>query len=147
MKFNFLLMVSIFILNGCKKNKTQTCYAEKGIGRIIGYDPCGYYKNPDKIYGAGFVIEIDKGTTKDTMVTYKIPDGLFEFPEIDYWSTVNGNFLFPTQLQNRYKINFSYKMATESEKMGYVCPDIVNLGPFYGATKGKQILINCVSKY
>ena len=147
MKVTFLIIGSILIAFGCKKAKTNTRYSEKGIGRIIGYDPCGYYTNPNKVNGAGFVIEIDKGILKDTVLTYQIPDGLFEFPVIDYWSTVYGNFLFPSELQSRYRIKFNYKTATENEKMGYACLAIVNAGPIYAATKGNQILVFDIAKY
>ena len=137
----------MLIILGCRKDTSKTCYPEKGVGRIIGYDPCGYYSNPNKVNGAGFVIEIDKGILKDTVLTYQIPDGLFEFPMIDYLSTVNGNYLFSPEFQSRYRINFNYKTATEMEKMGYACPAIVNLGPIYAATKGNQILVSCIVKY
>lgn len=131
---------------GCKKVKTRTCYTEVGIGRIIGYDPCGHYKAPNKVFGAGFVLEIDRGISKDSVVTYQIPEGLFEFPVIDYWATANGAFLFPIELQNRYKISFTYKVATGNDKEGYVCSGNVNLGPYNQAVKERQILVSCISK-
>jgi hypothetical protein len=146
MKSIFIFLLIVFSVLSCKKDKETNCYTERGIGRIIGYDPCGYYKSPNSVNGAGFVIEIDKGTSKDTVVTYQIPDGLFEFPTIDYLATIDGSFLFPVELQNRYKVNFNYKVAAENEKQVCICTAIVNVGPYYQAVKNKQILISSISK-
>ena len=146
MKPVFLILLTTLLAFGCKKDKVPKCYTEEGIGRIIGYNPCGHYKDPNKVYGTGFVLEIGKGASKDTVATYQIPDGIFEFPEIDYWAAVNGAFLFPKELQNRYQINFTYKIASENEKTAYVCPANVNLGPYYGAVKDRQVLVSCITK-
>ena len=92
------------------------------------------------------MIELDKSTSKDTVLTYQIPDNLFIFPEIDELKAINGLFLFPVELQNQYKIQFSYKLPSDNEKISFPCLAIVNLGPVYSATKGRQILTSCISK-
>lgn len=146
MKWWLLFFTLIFISGSCRKDSTSSCYALTGTGRIIGFDPCAYYENPDDVSGAGFVLEIDNGFSKDTFATYQVPNGLFDFPEIDYWESVNGAFLFPQELQDDYKIRFSYKTPTENEKVAYACLAIVNTGPFFAATKGRQLLLKCISK-
>lgn len=144
-RFLFLILIITFV-TGCKKDKRLKCYNTASTGRIIGFDPCSYYKDPSHVYGYGFAIEIDKGTTKDTVATYQIPDGLFVFPPIESWVAYNGEFLFATDLQDRYKISFTYKIASGSELISIVCPGIINLGPYYQAVKNRQVLISCVTK-
>lgn len=146
MKIQLFFFIILLGIMSCKKNTAPTCYSVKATGRIIGYDPYAYYKNTQKVYGAGFVIELDKTTSKDTFFTYQIPDNLFIFPQIDERNAMNGDFLFPVALQNQYNIQFSYKVPSANEQISFACPGIVNLGPVYNATKGKQLLIACISK-
>ncbi|MCK9403781.1 MAG: hypothetical protein M0Q26_10320, partial [Chitinophagaceae bacterium] len=77
----------LFILTmffSCKKEKTGLCQNVSSRGRIIGYDPCRYYTPINKRKDAGFVIEIDNGIAKDTVVNYSIPEHLFLFPLYTY---------------------------------------------------------------
>lgn len=141
-----IVILIIITVTSCKKDKRLKCYSTTTTGRIIGFDPCSYYKDPAHVYGYGFVIEIDNGATKDTVANYQIPDGLFVFPPIETWVAYNGDFLFASDLQDRYKISFSYKIATGSELISFVCPGIVNQGPYYQAVKNRQVLISCISK-
>jgi len=79
MKQIFFFLIATLTFFGCKKDKSQKCYSENGKGRIIGYDPCAHFVQANKTYGAGFVLELDKTTSKDTVVTYQIPEGIFTF--------------------------------------------------------------------
>ncbi len=141
-----IFILIIITVTSCKKDKRLKCYNTTSTGRIIGFDPCSYYKDPAHVYGYGFVLEIDNGTTKDTVANYQIPDGLFVFPPIENWNAYNGEFLFAADLQDRYKISFSYKTASGSELISVVCPGIINLGPYSQAVKNRQVLLSCISK-
>ena len=124
----------------CKK---KICDANTN-GRIIGYDPCRHYYSGRPIYGSGFVIEIDNGTPKDTVVTYQIPDNLFEFKDsyIDGYSS----FLFRPQVQDMFKIKLSYRYAADNEKTIYASACLAPTGYFDAATRGKEIFISCITK-
>ena len=146
MRCSYLATICVILLLSCNKDKKFPCFPETATGRIIGFDPCVYYNSSDTVYGAGFVLEINNGLSRDTVATYQIPNGLFDFPEIDPVLATNGAFLFPIELQDNYKIRFSYRRPFDNELTAYVCPGNINIALFYWATKGEQVLVNCVSK-
>lgn len=139
-----LLLATVFIISGCKK-KNNLCQNVPSKGRIIGYDPCQYYTPVNKRKDAGFVIEINNGTTKDTVVNYSILQYLFEFPYINGDAATNGQFLYAADIQDKFKIKFNYRFALDNEKTAVLCNGMVWTGPFYAAVKGKEIFITCMS--
>ena len=140
----FFLSSTVMFL-GCKK-KDNLCETVSSKGRIIGFDPCRYYTPSNKTEGAGFVIEIDNGTTKDTVVNYSIPQDLFQFPDIVGFAATNGQFLYAPDIQNKLKIKFNYRFALDNEKTAVLCNGMVWTGPFDAAVKGKEIFITCISQ-
>jgi len=145
MKQLFFIALALCLLAGCKKNKASNCYSETAKGRIIGYHPCASYVQANRVFGAGFVLELDKTTSKDTVVTYQIPEGLFIFRP-DYIDGSYSSYLFRPEVQDLFKINFKYKVAGENEKTFIVCNGIVNTADFGAAVKGREIFIACISK-
>lgn len=141
------ILTSIFCASSCKKHKNVTndvsCENVSSKGRIIGYDPCWYYTPARK--HTGFVIEIDNGITKDTVVNYSIPENLFQFPYIDKFAAMNGEFLYPPDIQNKLKIKFNYRFALDSEKTAVPCLANIWTFPFNAAVKNKEIFITCIS--
>lgn len=140
-----LLLLAIFIIAGCRK-KNNLCETVSSKGRIIGYDPCRYYTPSNKLKGAGFVIEIDNGITKDTVVNYGISGNLFQFPYIDGYAAMNGQFLYAPDIQDKFKIKFNYRFALDNEKTFIPCLANIWIGPYYAAVKGKEIFITCISQ-
>ena len=145
MKQIFLFLIAAFTIFGCKKDKSPKCYSETGKGRIIGYDPCAHFKQANRVYGAGFVIELDKTTSKDTVVTYQIPEGLFVFKP-EYIDGSYSSYLFRPEVKDLFKINFKYKVAADNEKTTIVCPGNINTADFSAAVRGREIFVSCVSK-
>jgi hypothetical protein len=141
---SILLLAISLIIEGCKKK--NSCETIISKGRIIGYDPCRYYTPSNKIKNAGFVIEIDNGTSKDTVVNYSIPQDLFDFPDIDGFTATNGQFLYPADIQEKFKIKFNYRVTPDNEMTAILCNSMVFTGPFYAAVKDKEIVIFCISK-
>lgn len=86
-----LLMLTLFF--SCKKKKGEIYETANTNGRIIGYNPCRHFIDGGKASGTGFVIENDKGTIKDTAVTYNIPENLFVF-QYSYIDGSYSSFLF-----------------------------------------------------
>ncbi|MGN6533538.1 MAG: hypothetical protein ACTHK0_17485 [Ginsengibacter sp.] len=139
------LTLAIFVFAACKKNKTKNCYTTSGKGRIIGYHPCANYFQANHIYGAGFVVEIDKTTTKDTMVTFQIPEGSFTFKP-EYIDGSYSLFLFRPEVQDMFKIKFTYKVAVDNEKTNIVCNGMINTAPYDAAVRNREIFVSCISK-
>jgi hypothetical protein len=135
------LALIVFCFGGCKKDKFCIATAK---GRIIGYDPCWYFVNTGKVTGSGFVIEIDHGSSKDTTVTYGLPEGKFVFKQ-SYIDGSYSSYLFRPEVQDLFKIKFNYRLAKENEKTAIPCLGIINIADFLAAVKGKEIFISCIS--
>ena len=145
MKQVFFIVVAVFVITGCKKNKVSGCYAETAKGRIIGYHPCGSYVQANRVFGAGFVLELDKTTSKDTVVTYQIPEGLFIFKP-EYIDGSYSSYLFRPEVQDLFKINFKYKVAGDNEKTFIVCNGMINTAWYDAAVRNREIFVSCISK-
>ncbi len=145
MKQIFLFLIAVLLLLGCKKDKSPKCYSITGKGRIIGYDPCAHFVQANRVYGAGFVLELDKTTSKDTVVTYQIPEGLFTFKP-EYIDGSYSSYLFRPAVQDLFKINFMYKVTADNEKTFIVCSGLVNTADFGAAVRGREIFASCISK-
>lgn len=147
MKFKQLLVViflfGCLIMVGCRKK--NRCETVTSTGRIIGYNPCGTYVQANRVYGAGFVIELDKATSKDTVVTYQIPEDLFVFKP-EYIDKTYSSFLFRPEVQNLFKINFNYKIATDEEKTVIICSGMINTAWYDAAVRHREIFVSCISK-
>lgn len=139
------MLFTLIMFLSCKKEKTGLCQNVSSRGRIIGYDPCRYYTPINKRKDAGFVIEIDNGITKDTVVNYSIPEGFFQFPYINDYAAMNGQFLYALDIQDKFKIKFNYRFALDNEKTAVPCLANIWTAPFNAAVKGKEIFITCIS--
>ena len=139
-----ILLLTVFIIAGCRK-KNNLCETVSSRGRIIGYDPCRYYTPINIRKDAGFVIEIDNGISKDTVVNYGISGEIFQFPYIDMFAAINGQFLYAPDVQDKFKIKFNYRFALDNEKTVVFCLANIWTAPFNAAVKGKEIFITCIS--
>ena len=146
--FCLLVVISsmIFASNSCKKNPDTSiqCTGVSANGRIIGYDPCLNYLTFNKVQGAGFVIEVNNGSSKDTVVTYDIPEGLFNFlPQ--YKDGSYSSYLFRPEVQDLFKIKFNYRLAKDNEKTFVVCGGTINWADFLAAVKEREIITSCIA--
>jgi hypothetical protein len=141
----FFLIISVLVCASCKKNKMPNCYSTAGKGRIIGYHPCANYIQANRTYGAGFVVEIDKITSKDTIVTFQMPEEVFTFKP-EYIDGSYSSYLFRPQVQDLFKINFTYKIAGDNEKTNIVCNGMINTAPYDAAIRNREIFVSCISK-
>lgn len=138
-----IIMLLIFS-SGCDRQQLQRCETAMTHGRIIGYNPCRQYIEWGKVEGAGFVVEIDNGTTKDTTVTFGIPENLFQFhPE--YIDGSYSSFVFRPEIQEKLKVNVSFRYAGNNEKTLIFCNGMINTADYDSAVKGKEILVTCIS--
>lgn len=129
-------MITIFACC-CKKHNCEDGPFYSGY--IIGFDPCTAFSSSNK----GYVIKFENSS--DTLVAYFklpyniiIPDSLFN----DY----RNNFLFPIGFRDVYQIRANFREAKPSEMVLILCrPDIL-VADFQSATKGKQIIIDCLQQ-
>ncbi|MDP1763710.1 MAG: hypothetical protein Q8L07_07455 [Sediminibacterium sp.] len=148
------ILVSFFSCNKENTELTQTtvvkpnpdsCATVSSKGRIIGFDYCYNFMSAQKVMGAGFIIEIDNGATRDTALTYGIPDSLFQFLPSD---RVDGMFpyLFKPEVQDKFKIKFNYTFTSNNAFHNYDCnvPANIQLPPLFSFRR-KEILITCIS--
>ncbi len=102
LKLFFISSLVTISAYSCEKEDSEFVCAE---GYIIGFDPCeGGIITKDR----GFVITCNN--FKDTLVTYNLPDTIFEFPQYLFENYVF-NFLFPNTEYLKYKIKFLYKFS------------------------------------
>ena len=127
------------------KPKPDSCATVSSKGRIIGFDYCYNFMSEKKIMGAGFIIEIDNGATRETALTYCIPDSLFQFLPSD---KVDGKYpyLFKPEIQDKFKIKFNYTFTISNAFHNYACNVTTEfqLHPLFGVRR-KEILLTCVS--
>ena len=127
------------------KPKPDSCATVSSKGRIIGFDYCYNFMSEKKVIGAGFIIEIDNGATRDTALTYCIPDSLFQFLPSD---KVDGKYpyLFKPEIQDKFKIKFNYTFTISNAFHNYACNVTTEfqLHPLFGVRR-KEILLTCVS--
>ena len=145
MKLLFFLTLFILMFSSCKKNKNSNCYSTNGKGRIIGYHPCANYVQANRLFGAGFVVEIDKTTKKDTVETFQIPEGFFIFKP-EYIDASYSSYLFKPEVQDIFKITFAYKIAEINQKTNIVCNGMVNTADYTASIRNREILISCILK-
>lgn len=138
-----LILFGILIIEGCKKK--NLCEIVSSKGRIIGYNPCRYYTPLNNRKDAGFVIEIDNGSNKDTVVSYNIPNDIFQFPNVDDFAATNGQFLYTPDVQDIFQIKFNYRFTPENEKTAVLCLANIWTAPFNAAVKSKEVYITCIS--
>ncbi len=139
--YYLLIPAFLFAIPGCGKNKL-TCENAASTGRIIGYHPCLNYTTFNKVSGAGFVIEIDNGLSKDTTVTYDLSEGLFVFLPA-YIDKAYSSFLFRPEVQNLFRIKFNYESS--NQKTIVLCFN-QNTADFYRAVREKEIDLSCIDK-
>jgi hypothetical protein len=138
-----LILFGILLTGGCKKKNLCETVASKG--RIIGYNPCRYYNPLNNRKDPGFVIEVDNGANKDTVVSYNIPTDIFQFPNVDDFAATTGQFLYAPNIQDKFQIKFNYRFTPEVEKTAVLCLANIWTAPFDAAVKGKEIFITCIS--
>lgn len=138
----FFAVIALSLSNSsCKKNRDCVSTSK---ARIIGYDPCRMFTSIGRVEGAGFVLEVENGTAKDTVVTYKIPEGKFVF-EAAYVDPAYSSYLFRPEVQDKFKIKMNYRLAGANEQTFVPCNGMINTADFYAAVKGREAFVSCLS--
>lgn len=121
----------------CEKEKHEIKQTE---GYIIGFDQCeGGVLTNDR----GFVIACNNFA--DTLVTYNLPNTLFDFPQYLFADYIY-SFLFPNPEYLNYKIKFQYRFSSEKEKYYPLCLGTINTWGFTHSVKDRQIIIKNIQK-
>ena len=139
---SFLFVFCVLIFNNCtqdamiggeaeQKDDSET-YSELIQGCIIDYDRCSDISEKGEKTAKANAYYIISENLKDTLLTYNLPDDLFEFPLAFFgYEASEHSFRYD------FKIKFTYRMAKEDEKILVACPDI-HLRKYSNA---KQIII------
>jgi hypothetical protein len=145
-------LTALFLLSwGCtndplKDNAEETPDQQKAIqteGYIVGYDPGSgiVVQNGFGEAGGYFIISAD---LKDTLLTYNLPKGLYNFPEDICSRSTHPIYpsLFPDSYREAFKIQFSYDIASEEELVHNIYIGITLILPF----NATQVIIKSASK-
>ncbi len=125
---------------GCKKANNLCDDSNLKEGYIIGFDQCTAGKQ--SFDGKGFVIVTNN--FKDTLVTYNLPNSLYQFPP-SHFANRKLSFLFPDSVRSKYKIRFAYRITDTSKFIYSLCTHDI-LEADYGRFVKGQIEILCTRK-
>jgi len=131
LSFFLVFALLLLLLAGCRKNEVTPSQTQ--LAYIIGFHPCTA-KSAQK----GFVLELTQ--TKDTVVTYNLPDSLYQFPK-ELFRDYQFYFLFSASERKKYPLLLTYRETSQSEKLYVTCTADINLADFQHFTKGRQIVI------
>lgn len=121
----------------------DTCLNVSSKGRIIGFNPFMSFLNFDtsrfvkwdSTLGPGYLIEIENGLTKDTVITYRITYNNFILSPSKNKTASMG--FFKSEYQDSLKIRFNYKIVDNKTK----------LIPFFSTTDGAYVIIEMWLKF
>lgn len=149
MKYVFYILsilVFISLIISCEEDDPDPC-TNLEEAYIIGYDPCGGFypdtTNWEYMKAGGYIVALTE--RDDTVATYNLPDTLYNFP-IEYFDDRQYNCYFPRSQWDTYKINVTYKFASEDEKIVSGCTTDIATADFSIITNNKQIIIQCVTR-
>ena len=146
------ILLSILLISqllSCSEDEVTKFRHTEGF--IVGFDPCTINHQ----YRIGYVI-ISKDE-QDTLVaynlsddTFKMPasvllnssDTLYTIPESQFQNYRNSAY-FPASVRYDFKLNITYKYATEEEKVFNICTTDFNNSDFNNA---KQVIIKSATK-
>lgn len=136
------------------KPNPDTCVNVSSKGRIIGFNPFMSFLNfdtarfvkYDNTLGPGYVIEIENGVTKDTVITYRITttNNFLLKPSHD---NIGSLYLFKREFQDSLKIKFNYKLVNEKTEVFILTNTMTNVASIWvNFIKIKEeVILSCVS--
>lgn len=137
----------------------DTCGNQTSKGRIIGFDPFQCFLNydslrfenyaPGKGLGPGYLVEIDNGNLKDTVISYRIyvKDFIFHAAFKDMQSGVK--YFFTKEFQDSALIKFNFRYADTLTKLRPIAmnggeADYLEWRRF--AERKPEVILSCVSR-
>jgi hypothetical protein len=141
---NWLFAIVLILLFGCSKEPdNEIVYTD---GYIVDYNSCAAFKERGETTAKARGYYIISENLKDTLLTFNLPDDLFEFPwaffgyaGTDYDWKEGGSTL---AYRYEYKIRFTYRLAEEEEKIILLC----NAFLYDPYLRAKQVIIKTASK-
>jgi len=148
-KLLFLLILlpalAVFLLfTGCEEDNSDGYGPEEAY--VIGYDPCTVIydtTNNSWVGSQGYVVTLSE--REDTVLTYNLPDTLFDFPPEYFCFPCEGSF--PRSEWKTYKMTIDYEYVEEDEKFFAICLAIIPLWWIDSVTdRGTEIKIINVTR-
>ena len=124
----FFLTLACFAatVSACKDDSAELAEEE---GFIIGFDQCAVNAPHD-----GFFIAT-VGESSDTLLTYNLPEGLFDFPDKLFESYKITPYFWYQEQRTMYKLKFRYRKSAD-QRFQYACQADINLAfPIYDSPK------------
>ena len=141
-----LPVLTVFLLStGCEEDNSDVYGPEEAY--IIGFDPCTviWDTTENRLIGSqGYIVTLSE--QKDTVLTYNLPDTLYDFPS-EYFENYASYCFFPRSEWETYKMTIDYEYVEEEDKFIPYCLGIINTGDKYYVTDGNtQIKIKHVTR-
>lgn len=161
----------VFIILGCTKENANdkkppvsldsnnpsidSCTNPSTKGRIIGFNPIMCFLNfdstrftkYDSALGPGYLIEVDKDISKDTLICYRMGTNQFQFKPLQ--NNIASLYLFKQEYQDSLKIKFNYHIVvekTEIKPFAVTDMEYARFSNWFNYIKDKkEIRLSCVS--
>ncbi|MDR1985116.1 MAG: hypothetical protein LBQ28_09905 [Prevotellaceae bacterium] len=108
---------------------------------VSGYEACSgvSINGANGEAGGYYIVSAD---LKDTLLTYNFPKNVLTFPVEIFHSTLSTPAWFPASHEKAFKIQLSYRVASEEERIYPICTGMV----FIQNVNATQIIINSATK-
>jgi len=110
-------MTALWVLYSCGKMETEPIHVIEGY--IVAYDQCTYAFQVNGFY-------IVSTNLKDTILTYNLPDSLFNIPR-SYFQKYKETPYFADSLRYKFKLRATYALTQENELIYPPCLGIISL--------------------
>ena len=133
------MLMPLVMVSGCSKKDPEPDCSQEGY--IIGFDQntAGYTRD----MGKGFVIAFTH--SPDTVVTYNLPDTLYDFPP-ELFQAYQFTCFFPEAERKKYKIVLGYRYARKEEKTAVVGTHDKDEYEFSHFVRGREIILQCIRR-
>jgi len=124
------LLPACFLLLLVACHKREVAPSQTELAYVIGFHPCTAHA-----IKKAYVLELTQ--TKDTVVTYNLPDSLYQFPKELFRDKLN--FLFPPSEQKKYPVRLTYHRVQQQTLIA--CTTDIHLVGYNAVVKGREISV------
>jgi hypothetical protein len=136
-----MLLPVLTVLISCTSCEKSNDNSGPEEAYVIGYDPCTViYDTTENAWvgSQGYIVTLSE--RKDTVLTYNLPDTLFDFPHEYFCFPCEGSF--PRSEWKTYKMMIDYEYVEEDERFFAICLAIIPSAWIDSVTdRGTQIKI------
>ncbi len=123
----------LLLLAGC--HEKEVIPSQNEIAYVIGFHPCTAHA-----IKKAYILELPQ--TKDTVVTYNLPDSLYQFPKELFRDKLI--FLFPLSEQKKYPVRLTYHQAQQQTLIA--CTTDIHLVGYDSVVEGREIIVESAQR-